>query len=348
MIKELLVLAAIIAAAFFIPQLLFYVKDVLLYRDIELSERESMDVEALSGNYERSLYQRMLNFSVGLEAGDSFYVTSKDLTVNQELEEYLFSNSGLYQSIMDELYSIDLIPFEFSNYQCTAVKWKQYVIYSDNYTKGVNFILWYIELESLDNITLKILADAETGTFYALRLENCSWVELDDEYSSDKFRELFQEERMASLWVFFAMYFEAFSSEQELMGMIAGRAGQESGATDNSGTHLDIYGGETREEAEGDNYGIRVDSFEQNDYSIVITDDMVWEFLREKLSYSYQERQAVFRIPYGNNSLEVFLEFSAWKPEESDLSDLSYMYPNVTLGIGKVYELIPEFASHTE
>lgn len=334
-IKELLVLAVIIAA-FFIPQLLFYVKDILLYRNIELSERESMDVEALSSNYEKSLYQRMLNFSAGLEAGDNFYVTSKDLTVNQELEEYLFSSSGMYQNIIYRLYEIDLIPAVFEDYQqCTVVQWKQYVIYSDNYTKGVNFILWYIELLSFDNITLKILADAETGTFYALRMENCDWVES----NSYKFRELFQEENMASLWYFCAFYFEAFTSEQELMRLIAGVSEQENGTDDIPGVRLDIYGNETEKDI---SYG-EPEGYFQNDYSIVITDDMAWEFLRERLSYNYQERQALFRIPYGNNFLEVFLTFSDWKPEEPELSDFSKMYPDITLGVREIYELIPEF-----
>ncbi|WP_460602040.1 hypothetical protein, partial [Escherichia coli] len=66
----------------------------------------------------------------------------------------------------------NLIPIEVWENYYTITQWKQYVIYSDNYAKGVNFILWYIELEDLEGAKLKLLVDAEDNTLYGLKTEN--------------------------------------------------------------------------------------------------------------------------------------------------------------------------------
>ena len=81
------VLALLIAAAFFAPQILFHVQDAILCRDTVLTQQESLNVETLSTTYEQSLEKRMQNYAEGLAEGDMFYVTAQDLALTGEVRE---------------------------------------------------------------------------------------------------------------------------------------------------------------------------------------------------------------------------------------------------------------------
>ncbi len=48
-------------------------------------------------------------------------------------------------------------------------QWKQYVIYSEDYAQGVNFILWYLKLYDTEGIGYELLMDAEYGNLYAVK-----------------------------------------------------------------------------------------------------------------------------------------------------------------------------------
>ena len=69
-----LVMISLLMGAFLLPQVIFRIQDRILCRDITLGKRESMDVEALSTSYEKSLAVRMTDFAEGLAGNDSFYV----------------------------------------------------------------------------------------------------------------------------------------------------------------------------------------------------------------------------------------------------------------------------------
>ena len=205
---ELLMLAILLAVASFAPQVIFQVQDSLLCDKITLGKRENMDVESLSITYEKSLGQRMRNFAEGLSAGRNYYITSQDLVINNEVQEYVNSEYGIYQEfiiIFSEIGWFIIERFD-TDMEPHINQWKQYVIYSDLYAKGVNFILWYIEVENVYGDVLKLLTDAETGTLYAVELErglnqpetiivNNSW----------------NMEVSMSLWNFFSNYYETSS-----------------------------------------------------------------------------------------------------------------------------------------
>ena len=171
------VLALLIAAAFFAPQILFHVQDAILCRDTVLTQQESLNVETLSTTYEQSLEKRMQNYAEGLAEGDMFYVTAQDLALTGEVREYVYSDRGLFSEAVNNFASIGLLPWYIWEADYTVLRWKQYVIYSDDFAKGVNFILWYVEMKDSNGVVVKLLGDAEDGTVYALRTES-------DQYSN--------------------------------------------------------------------------------------------------------------------------------------------------------------------
>ena len=67
-----------------------------------------------------------------------------------------------------------MIPVMIWESYYSVVTWKQYVIYSDHFEEGVNFILWYIEMQDEDGGTLKLLTDAEDNTLYGIKTEGSS------------------------------------------------------------------------------------------------------------------------------------------------------------------------------
>ena len=134
-----------------------------------LGERENIDVAVLSTNYETSFYRRMVNFAENQNNQTNFYVASEELTDYQQLQDFLESENGLYRNEIAVLMELDLITSNI--YQCEIRNWKQYIIYSDDYTQGVNFILWYIELEHPGEETYKLLLEADTGEFYGLQAD---------------------------------------------------------------------------------------------------------------------------------------------------------------------------------
>lgn len=164
-------LVILVCIAFFGPRWIFGLQDRKWYNDLVLGERENIDVAVLSTNYEESFYRRMVNFAENQNNQTNYYVTSEELTDYQELQSFLESDNGLYRNEIAVLMELKLITSDI--FECEIGKWKQYIVYSDDYTKGVNFILWYIELEHPDEEigTYKLLLEAGTGEFYGMQAD---------------------------------------------------------------------------------------------------------------------------------------------------------------------------------
>lgn len=111
----------------------------------------------------------MGNFAEGISAGENYYVAVQELEAGDEINNYLYSESGLYSEMLQAFVDGGLLPYDFWISTAVVRQWKQYVIYSDNYAKGVNFILWYLDVESSGGVTLKLLVDAEDNTIYAVK-----------------------------------------------------------------------------------------------------------------------------------------------------------------------------------
>lgn len=336
-------LAAVVMTAFFTPQIIFRIQDSVLYRRTELSQREPMDVEALSSSYETSAYQRMLSFAEGLALGDSFYVTSRNLLANgdkEELDEYLYSGT-LYQGILQWMAGMDLIPAEALEYEHNVSQWKQYVVYSDNDTKGVSFLLWYIELSYMNNISVKLLSDAQTGMLYAMSIQGCRWG-APFAYAHIKYEELFGPGSLMELWLLSAAHFEAISSDADLQELIAKSLGMELEETKQE-NRTDLQNGEMLSEEER----IRARLYEgKEDVDIdmeVIRSEInyaaITAYIEDRIESDMEECWARLWLPFGTASLEISLEIG----EQTDADGSFYEYPDVIIGARQLYEMIPEF-----
>lgn len=313
-ILEALCLGAVVAAAFFTPQLIFRVQDGLLCRDTVLGQRESMNVAALATAYETSLADRMRNFADALAEGESFYVTSQALEESESLEKYLYSDSGLYGEVISRFIDWELLPTMIwsQKYPYSINKWKQYVIYSDNYAKGVNFILWYVELVSDEGDVFRLLADAEDGTIYAV---NAGGDSMGEYWVNGLFMEAIRYDYQATeLWAMYVRYYESWT-EQETGNFLrlmaaAGWAGTEQ-------------------------YDSGESDLEVGDEEILAMVGKVWYWLDGSDS-------ALFRLPFGENSLEVKMELGGKLPGKG--SENREVYSEITIGVHEIYEMIPEFA----
>lgn len=335
-IAALFVIAVVVMAAFFTPQIMFWIQDGVLHRRTELGRQDPMDVEALSSGYEKNTYQRMLNFAEGLALGDSFYVTFKNLAVNgdsAELEEYLRSGY-LYEGIPNYMAALDLVPLYVFEYGYTLSQWKQYVVYSDNYAKGVNFILWYIELVYSDGIKLKLLTDAQTGTLYALKTQDCQWAE--SSYPGAKYKELLERGGLIELWLLCGAQFGVFSTDEQLKDLAAGMAETESDMerTDRVDDFQKYFYGIWNLHGNTDVIVHGQPSLEEKSYAAIM------EYIKDKVDWDLENRFARLRLPYKTASLEVFVELGEMESEEKGMS---YMYPDFTIGVRQLYEMIPEF-----
>lgn len=340
-----LVLAAVLLTAFFTPQIMFRIQDSVLHRRTELSRRERMDLEALSGSYEKSLYKRMLNFAEGLALGDSFYVTSKNLADSQTEEtlEKLLYSGDLYQGMTQQAAVLNLFPFYTFDGEFTVEQWKQYVVYSDNYARGVNFILWYIELAFTDDITLKLLTDAETGTLYALKTEGGSRVG-PIRYVIDKYKELFAKESLTELWLLCASHFEAVTSDGDLLRMVMGSsgAGPDTEKPSVVESEYDAYyerGHEGKVQLERLDAGVAESTVKGEEWD-GDTYAALAAYIEERTEGSWEEQLIRLRLPYEAASLEISMEIGGL---ESDGNGMMRLYPDITMGVRQLYEMIPEF-----
>ncbi len=337
-----LVIASVVVTAFFTPQIMFRIQDSVLHRKTEWSRQERMDVEALSSSYEKNIFQRMLNFAEGLALGDSFYVTSRNLAAGgdtAELEEYLKSGY-LNEGIGQYAASWDLISLYALEFGYTLSQWKQYVVYSDNYTKGVNFILWFIELVCEDGITVRLLTDAETGMLYALKIQGCRWVG-DSEYTYIKYKKFFEPESLRELWLFCASYFGVISTDAQLQELAADSTTIITSNTDRQESETDMEENEDEDILDvwyinGVANGV-VDmqpSLEKDTYAAITA------YIEDRIEGDWENRLARLRLPYKAASLEIFIEFGTLDSEEKGLS---YAYPDILIGVRQLYEMIPEF-----
>ena len=200
-------LAALIACAFYLPRLIFSVGDNRLCSDIVLGEREDMDVSLLSAAYEPSLGVRLQNFADGLAQGRNYYFSEQDMAITQELY-YILENDGdsrIFQQPCWALNTLGLMSHTFSltTKYYTVHSWKQYVIYSDDFAEGINFIVWYLEIEDNKGGTLNILMDAEDYTIYGLTTRPDPTSKIDP----FSFFRLLQEDLNLYEWVFTFRYY---------------------------------------------------------------------------------------------------------------------------------------------
>lgn len=341
-VASILVLTFLVGAAFFSPGWLFDLQDSRRCRDTVLEERENVNVAALSTNYESSFYQRMVNFAENQADDTHYYVAAEELTDNDKLTDFLFSADGLYNDCIWMLTDMGMISDEIT--QCNISQWKQYVIYSDDYAKGVNFILWYIELTHPDKRigTFKLLVEAGTGELYGLKSETDNRF-LEKGTSNNKSRELYSLETYLESWGVYdeswggwaynfsglaeTKFFEFFEHyESYVYGReINASSAQISIDRDAEAMAADVELNAIIQKLDVEDEAGAWMEFLDNYPAVAVWD----EGNRLECSFPYGEGSLVFRL----------------KMAESIPYPLSYPYAlrNITVGFPTIYELIPEF-----
>jgi len=320
-------MAALISAAFYVPQLIFGMQDNIRCRDYQFDRQEVLDTTLLSTTYEPSLYNRLLRLAEDEQAGVQLYVTAQELTPDDTLYDFLYSGQGMEQNKVVYWMDRGLFPYDMF-YMCQIVGWKQYVIYSDNYKEGVNFIIWYLELETPEGVRLRLLLDGESGDLYALQSDYTDLKENEKyakarvhaesiEYIAELLGVSLTKTEMAELWLQIACIYCGYSDEEitlydtYLYSVIYDY--------DNS------QGTETNE----------VNSVDKDDtYYDMLTRAYVWHIAEES-------GELEFSFPYGKYSQSFKLCIAGNIGFYHDL-----LTCNVTVGFSSIYEKIPEFAEH--
>lgn len=168
----ILALSALVLSSLYLPQVFFAVQDTIQYKGISLMKQEQMDILSLSTGYEASLYRRMANFAEGRAGERRYYVDEQEKEVTEEIWNFLRSDEGLNQSLLRGFMELIQPPKDYLRGISQILQWKQYLIYSDDYAQGVNFILWFFELEVSEGYRTLVLMDAQDYTVYAVRLYN--------------------------------------------------------------------------------------------------------------------------------------------------------------------------------
>lgn len=335
---SILVLTALVGVAFFGPGWVFGFQDNIRCRDRVLEERENVNVAALSTNYEPSFYQRMVNFAED-PAGTSYYVASEELTDYDKLQNSLDSDSGRIWPLINMGLVTDQI------FSCEITEWKQYVIYSDDYTKGVNFILWYIELTHPSETigTYKLLVEANTGEIYGIKSavgETFFTPEMKYDRDIIYYERSLEEcigfpsgEMYGDEWAFLALFFSGLSLpdfyEFSDLYFAAAPVIHEKMMQENAVVDESLDEGLTREEVN------------EIKLKLGITDevDERWiEFLGTYPVASVWDKgnRLDYIFPYGDSSLIFRMQMAKSVPHPWRLRD-------ITIGFPEIYELIPEF-----
>ena len=335
-------LALLVTAAFFAPQILFQVQDAILCKDTVLTQQESLNVEALSTTYEKSLRTRMQHYAEGLSENRTFYTTSQNLTVTSEVREYIYSDKGLFSQQVSSFAEQNMLPWYIWEQDYTILRWKQYVIYSDDFSEGVNFILWYVEMQDQNGYVVKLLSDAEDGTIYALKTEGKSYTISDGHESQatevgvvvDGTRyidELFWNDHAATqIWGMLAYNYDCLDdSEIKDFHILVGEYGWTGGYMSSDGyDERYVYDEADRKRKD------------------IINSDILARYeagstFPEKVRYYMEDdNKVIFQLPYGEARLDVMLEISV----DEDSRSYIYNYPDMKIGIRQIYEMIPEFA----
>lgn len=338
-------LIALINTAFLIPKLMFELQDNLRCGKIVLAEAEEMDITSFNTGYDKNLYQRLFRFAMKLKEGQQFYVASQEVEDTSEMEAFLKSERGLYQETFLVWVENGLIPDDVLLYPIT--KCKKYVIYGNDFSDGVNFILWYVELGNEGQTSLKLLIDAETEEFYGICFKESEdsliqqeYVDNTDDYSLKNHLSIGSEYDMLNIWFELACYYGGL--EESEIFQIAEEYGY-----DIYWSGYEIYNMET--------YNIEAyPEMQYIDKNIVAIDDEKIQKALEILKWEESEdgNRLDFMFPYSRDG----------KTEDRDISELRFrveaewaekLYKDksvyfkakkIVVGFPEIYKWIPEFS----
>lgn len=336
-----LALAILLIAAFAVPKLIFTIQDIVRGETMVLSAREKLDISAFGTSYERTLYKRLVSYADGVGEGRTYYVAAQDMEDTTELEAFLVSSqTGMHQVGVQFLADMGFVPNFFAGWkniesEVEVKKWKQYVIYGDDFAEGVNFILRYVELEWGAGVyKMKLLLDGESGAVYGIRWEDTDWSNASFKNVSIVKREGFNEETMWNFLYLLAVYvggYDEMLSEEERV-ILSRLISQDFWNLEKEGQTEIIYRIAGEMEVLGYHW-----SEEKIKYV---------EGLMKKANWWIEENgnRLAFAIPYGENTLDFVIESEHGACEDRwHVYNRYIYYRDMILGFPDIYRLIPEF-----
>lgn len=310
-------LVILLLCAFFLPQIMFGLRDTYLCRDIVHDEREDMDVTLLSAAYEPSLGRRLQIFAEGLSMNRNYYVSEQDLDVSEVEYETLYENLLKPDSWMTILMNIGLVSGLFG-VEFTIDSWKQYVIYNDDYAGGVNFIIWYFAMSDDEGKHWEILVDAEDFTLYGLYTD-CSMLNAKSVGWAGgiiNYFDVFQIDLVA-WWYYTCYYYQCISGEE-----------------------LDNY-------YNGVNDNRRIGAYSSQPYQDVVMVQRLESAWEGGEAWSSPDTDTVIcHLPFVGQSLDFssrYLRNSSSTGSDSSADGSDLQPPDLFVGIDPICRLIPEF-----
>lgn len=309
-------LVILLLCAFFLPQMMFGLRDIYLCRDIVHAEREDMDLTLLSSAYEPSLGRRLQTFAEGLSMNRNYYVSAQDLNISEDVFETLYENLLKPDSWITILMSIGLVSDLYGN-EFSINSWKQYVIYNDDYAGGVNFIIWYFALSDDEGKNWEILVDAEDFTIYGFYADRSTLNSKSVIGSGDiiDYFDAFHIDLVA-WWYYTCYYYQSISSEE-----------------------LDNY-------YNGVNFSM-VDAYGTRSYTESVTMhrlDSAWE--GGDAWSSPDTNTLICHLPFVGQNLDFstrYLRDSSSTDNDGNSGGSDLQPPDLFVGIDPICRLIPEF-----
>ncbi len=339
--------ALLIVSALWLPQVFFELSDALMYGEISRMEQEKPDVLTLTTGYEESLYRRLSDFAEGLAGQTQYYVDEQPKEVTEEIREFLFGSelhfyaNGIYEDVIVGmlLESLGFSPESFARKtELELYQWNQYVIYSDDYARGVNFILWCFGLKNSSGDNLTILMDAHDYTVYALEITGGGEDSVLSAYLWHKSTEYAKmnaaaEEKIihasslytwGSIWTVINAYYEIFEMEElercflQIVEMGANWNENKDPPTGIAGVMRDCAGNKVE---------IYLDADSDVPYG---ADGEGWWYGRGAGDTLY------YSLPFKENKITFDMHSFGMVYD-------TYQTTGSTMGIREIYELIPEF-----
>lgn len=304
-------LVLLLLCAFFLPQMMFGLRDTYLCRDIVHDEREDMDVSLLSAAYEPSLGRRLQTFAEGLSMNRNYYVSAQDLDISEGVYDTIQENLFKPDSWMTILMNIGLVSGLYG-YEFTIDSWKQYVIYNDDYAGGVNFIIWYFAMSDDEGKHWEILVDAEDFTMYGLYAD-CSMLNAKSVGWAGGIIDYFDAFQidLVAWWYYTSYYYQSISSE------------------------------------ELDNYYNGINNYGMIDHNGVVTMHRLESAWEGGDAWSSPDTDTIIlHLPFVGQNLDFstrYLRDSSFTGSDSSSGGSDLQIPDLFVGIDPICRLIPEF-----
>lgn len=306
-------LVLLILFSFYVPQLIFNLRDSYLCRDIVHEKQDDADVTLMSAAYEPSLEQRLKNFVEGQERGRNFYVSAQEMEVTDELYQQLRGAASILyqQTILRAMVEMGVISYVFLLDDTYTVNcWKQYVIYSDEDTESVNFIIWYLDLMADDGKRLELLIDAEDTAIYAFYAEQ-NILLTKSQSAKWEVTDVLRGVPLDELWYFLNYYYQSISRKEWYNEALY--------HSQNGQLHLDI------------------DTVPDGTVTLEMLES-AWAN-GEAIS-SPDAKTLILHLLFSKQNLDLSLRLF----RNTSQNNSSYLYPDFYMGIDSISELIPEFA----